>query len=152
MLKITAYLVLWVVVLGILFTVPITVGLPEWAAPFKLFYLCCLSGGIGGCLYCLRAVYINASVKGEWSRKWEIWYYIRPLVSLISGGASYLFLKAGLLVLESQEVPGSTNYGFLALAFIAGLNVDNFVKKIESIAESAWGISKSRTATEGEKD
>jgi hypothetical protein len=102
-------------------------------------------------LYCLRAVYLNFSVKGEWSKQWEIWYYLRPLVSLISGGVSYIFLKAGLLVLEAQEVESATNYGFLALAFIAGLNVDNFVKKIESIAESAWGIGKSRTSKEGDK-
>jgi len=36
--------------------------------------------------------------------------------------------------------------GFLALAFIAGLNVDKFITKIEDIAQATWGIEKSRTA------
>jgi hypothetical protein len=35
-------------------------------------------------------------------------------------------------------------FGYLAVAFIAGYNVDNFLKKIESIAKSSWGIGKSR--------
>jgi hypothetical protein len=85
-------------------------------------------------------------VKKQWDSHWEVWYYIRPLVSILAGSISYIFLKAGLLILESKEMQNSDNYGFLAVAFIAGLNVDNFMKKIESIAESAWGINKSKTS------
>ena len=34
--------------------------------------------------------------------------------------------------------------GFYALAFVAGMNVDKFVAKIEDIAQATWGIEKSR--------
>jgi len=61
-----------------------------------------------------------------------------------------VFLKAGLLILEAGQQSDTTNYGFLALAFIAGLNVDKFLTKIEEIAESIWGIEKSRATQEKE--
>lgn len=151
MIKVILYLLAVLVFLCGLALWPAVYGVSEQLKEFELFYLCILCGGVGGVLYCLRAVYLNACVKGEWSKHWETWYFIRPLVSLISGGISYIFLKAGLLVLEAQEVETASNYGFLALAFIAGLNVDNFVKKIESIAESAWGVGRSRTSKEEDK-
>jgi hypothetical protein len=63
------------------------------------------------------------------------------------GGVSYLFLKAGLLILESGTNPDSSDLGFYALAFIAGLNVDKFISKIEDIAQAVWGIEKSRSSS-----
>ena len=107
---------------------------------------CCLFGGIGGCLYCLRAVYLNACVRQGWAIQWVPWYLIRPIVSCISGGAAFIFLKAGLLVLESVSDTQSSGFGFLALAFVAGLNVDKFIGKLEDIAQSIWGIEKSRAS------
>jgi hypothetical protein len=59
---------------------------------------------------------------------------------------SWLFLKAGLIVLESSQNPNSSNLGLYALAFIAGLNVDRFLGKLEEIAQSIWGIEKSRAS------
>ncbi len=101
---------------------------------------------IAGSLYCLRSVYINKGVYNSWKENWEVWYYIRPITSAISGLASYVFLKAGLIVLEGYQEDNAGNYGYLAFAFIAGLNVDKFVEKIEEIAKAAFGIEKSRTA------
>lgn len=112
----------------------------------KLLLTCILLGGFGGALYCLRGVYLNASVRGEWSPQWEPWHYIRPVVSLICGGISFVFLKAGLLLLEAESKPESTALGFMALAFVAGLNVDKFVSKIEEIAQASWGIERSRAS------
>lgn len=106
---------------------------------------CILLGGYGGVLYCLRGVYLNASVKGQWSSQWEPWHYVRPVVSLMCGGISYIFLRAGLLVLEAESRDGASDLGFMAFSFIAGLNVDKFVGKIEEIAQASWGIEKSRT-------
>lgn len=107
---------------------------------------CCLFGGIGGCLYCLRAIYLNACVRRNWTMQWAPWYLIRPVVSCISGGAAFVFLKAGLLVLEAAADNQQGGLGFLALAFIAGLNVDKFIGKLEDIAQSVWGIEKSRVS------
>jgi hypothetical protein len=59
---------------------------------------------------------------------------------------SYLFLKAGLLVLESSSNADASEIGFFALAFIAGFNVDKFVAKIEEVAKAVWGIDKSRSS------
>jgi len=109
--------------------------------------MCALIGGVGGCIYCLRAIYLNACVRKQWDDEWLPWYYIRPIVSIACGGVSYLFLRAGLLILESGTHSDSTDLGFYALAFIAGLNVDKFISKIEDIAQAVWGIEKSRTSS-----
>ncbi len=112
----------------------------------RLLFGCALVGAAGGVLYCLRGVYMNYSVSEQWSDKWIAWYVIRPVVSMICGAVSFLFLKAGLLVLEAQKENDSSNLGFYTLAFIAGMNVDNFISKIEDLADATWGIRKSRTS------
>jgi hypothetical protein len=117
---------------------------------YKLMLLCILVAGFGGVLYCLRSVYINYCVRKTWTNDWLAWYFIRPFLSLICGGVSYLFLKAGLLVLEAKKETDASNLGFYALAFIAGMNVDKFISKIEDIAQATWGIEKSRSANEKE--
>jgi hypothetical protein len=112
----------------------------------QLAFLCSLIGGAGGCVYCLRGIYIHRCVERNWNSDWYAWYFIRPLVSVVCGGVSFLFLKAGLLILESRQQEGATEIGFYALAFIAGLNVDKFIAKIEDVAQAVWGIEKSRAA------
>jgi hypothetical protein len=47
-------------------------------------------------------------------------------------------------VLKPQKNVDSSNVRFLAFGLIAGLNVDNFIKKIENIAEITEEISNSR--------
>ena len=125
---------------------------PEHLTPVLLGLKCALTGGLGGCFYCLRAIYLNYSVRKQWSADWYPWYIIRPVVSAGSGVVAYLFLKAGLLILESGTRQDASDLGFYALSFIAGLNVDNFIRKIESVAQSIWGIDKSRTSSDGSKD
>ncbi len=86
----------------------------------RLLILCILTGGLGSIIYCLRAVYINYCVEKSWDEIWIPWYFIRPLVGLAMGGVAFIFLKAGLLVLEAEPAPEATNFGYLALSFIAG--------------------------------
>jgi hypothetical protein len=121
--------------------------LPPWLQPLRVVINCAALGGIGGCVYCLRGVYLNACVYKRWDDDWRPWYYIRPLVSFACGAVSYIFLRAGLLVLESGKRTGATDIGFYALAFIAGLNVDKFIVKLEDVAHAVWGIEKSRAAS-----
>lgn len=111
---------------------------------FKVGLICVCVAGLGGCLYCLRAVYLNAAVRNQWDTHWHVWYVLRPVVSGASGAVSFLFLKAGLLVLESGTKPDASELGFYALAFVAGFNVDKFIKKLEDLSEAIWGIEKSR--------
>lgn len=146
------YLLSIVSILGYALVMLLMGGLPENANFMKLALTCCDVAGFGGCLYCIRAVYINKCVCKRWDSDWVVWYLLRPIASVLSGGASYLFLKAGLLILESQEQSASSDIGFIALAFVAGLNVDKFLSKLENIAQAVWGIDKSRASSvEGDR-
>ncbi|MEQ0775946.1 hypothetical protein ABLT15_26935 [Paraburkholderia tropica] len=124
--------------------------LPPLFAGVRVGLMCAAIGGIGGCLYCLRAVYLNRCVHKSWGDEWTCWYFLRPVTSLCCGGISFLFLKAGLLVLESGTKNDASEIGFYALALVAGLNVDKFVAKIEDVAQAVWGIDKSRSRTEND--
>ena len=151
MIFVIGYLLAFVAILGSLWTFEIRGLLPLWIAPYLLVYNCVLMGGFGGVVYCLRAVYLNRSVRNRWDANWTVWYLLRPLVSCLVGGATYVFLRAGLLVLEAEQASDSGAFGFLALAFVAGFNVDRFLARIEEIAQSAWGIRPSRTYEDGHK-
>lgn len=146
------YLLAFLVLIVSAWIIILTGSAPAWVEKSGLLHHCVLVGGIGGIIYCLRAVYLNACVRKQWDSEWHIWYYIRPIVSLISGGVSWLFLKAGLLVLDAQNTATSNSFGFLALAFIAGYNVDKFMSKLEQLSEAAWGIEKSRAASGVKKE
>ena len=122
--------------------------MPSWYTHNIIFFQCAYFGGLGGVLYCLRGVYINRCVLKRWDDNWQMWYYLRPLVSSICGAISYIFIRAGLLIFDATTQPYSIPYGFLAFAFIAGYNVDNFMRKIEDIALNKWGIAKSKVSGE----
>ena len=125
--------------------------LPSWLVTVQVSLSCALAGGIGGITYCLRGVYLNACVHKQWDDTWRPWYYIRPIVSVICGAISFVFLKAGLLVLDATQKADANLLGFYALAFIAGFNVDKFVAKLEDIAHATWGIEKSRVNQDKKK-
>lgn len=147
--RIIAYLLVFLGALIYLLAFDLRGFLPEWLVAVRLPFRCILAGGFGGAVYCLRGVYLNACVRKQWDGDWWPWYYIRPLVSLVCGGVSFVFLKAGLLLLEAAtQHPDATQLGYLALAFIAGLNVDKFIAKVEDIAQATWGIEKSRVGRE----
>lgn len=112
----------------------------------KLISQCIFIGGIGATTYCLRAIYLNILKGLEDYDKWAIWYYLRPILGLVMGGVSWLFLKAGILALQSE--PSSPLQGpvFMSLAFIAGYNINQFLRKLEDIADSLWGIKKSKSS------
>ena len=116
-------------------------------AELRLALFCGISGGLGGISYCLRGIYLNACVNKQWDKAWLPWYYIRPIVSFICGIVSFVFLKAGLIILEARQIEASSYFAFYAFSFAAGLNVDKFFEKIEDIAQVIWGIKKSRTAS-----
>lgn len=145
--KIILYLLWWLVAAVILLMTDQVFAMPKWYATNVVFAKCTALGVIGGLLYCLRAIYVNKCVQKHWDTDWEIWYYLRPIASAISGFISCIFLKAGLLVLEADAAPEAVSFGYLAVAFIAGYNVDNFAKKLEEVASSIWGIKKSRASS-----
>ena len=150
--KVIAYLILTVVVYSAAGLSLALDGIPLPHPLLRLAIYCGICGGIGGVTYCLRGVYLNVCVFKRWDETWLPWYFIRPIVSFICGVISCLFLKAGLIVLEAQQSATASNLAFYALAFVAGLNVDKFVEKVEDIAQVTWGIKKSRTAQKDEEN
>jgi hypothetical protein len=53
-------------------------------------------------------------------------------------------VKSGLLLLGATKKPDASELGIWAVAFLAGLNVDKFISKIESVGHTVWGIEPSR--------
>ena len=144
--RVTVYLVIWLFVLsGSLFYLKFG-SAPNYFSNFETLLGCILIGGMGGNVYCLRAIYLQACAKKEWDENWIVWYVLRPLLSIVVGGISYLFIKAGLVLFNSSGQSEINQLSIWSLAFLSGLNVDNFIKKIESIGETVWGISPSRVS------
>ena len=110
----------------------------------ELVIYCFLFGMLGGLVNCLRAFYLHTSLLKDWDSEWEVWYFVRPLVSGIMGIVALIFLKAGLLIFSGEiSVVGQERYfAYLAVAFLAGYNVHNFLLKIEEISKTSLGIKK----------
>ncbi|WP_076920781.1 hypothetical protein [Pseudoalteromonas sp. SK20] len=140
------YLVALFVTIALVFLGLEEFGLPDSLASSELALRCALIAALGGILYCLRSVYLNRCVHDRWTKSWEVWYYLRPITSFICGIIAYIFLKAGLVVLDASQDSDAGYFGYYALAFFAGLNVDKFVAKIEEIGKSLFGIEKTRNA------
>ena len=152
MIIVIGYLIVFSAVLGSLWVFQLRELMPVWITPYLLAYNCVLMGGLGGVVYCLRAVYLNRSVRNAWDASWTVWYVLRPLVSSVVGGVAYVILRAGLLVLEAERSSEAGTFGFLTLAFVAGFNVDRFLGRVEEIAQSVWGIRPSRTYDDSQRD
>ncbi|MCB0696664.1 MAG: hypothetical protein KDC07_04835, partial [Chitinophagaceae bacterium] len=115
MVIIIIYLLLFIIVILSLAVSLVTNNAESWMLANKVIISCGISGGLGGAVYCLRGIYVNYSAKKNWDKAWYPWYFIRPVVSIITGGISFVFLKAGLLVLEAQKDTAETNHwGFYA--------------------------------------
>ena len=103
-------------------------------------------GLLGGCTYCLRALYLQYCVKKEWDNRWVVWHLVRPCVSAIMGVFSLISVKVGLLVLVvAEEKLDDRLYGIYALAFIAGYNVDYFQSQIRRVTETVKNASARKT-------
>ncbi len=107
---------------------------------------------VGGSTYCLRGLYMQYCVKGEWDNRWILWHIIRPVVSTVCGVISLLFVKAGLLLVQASASEDQSYYGTYIIAFMAGLNVDGFMEKIESIFKELVSMKKSRMSSEETKE
>jgi hypothetical protein len=146
LIPVVVYLLVWVAALVTLYACKVLGVLPEWATALGVGVDATLVGGLAGCLYCLRAVYLNHSVHSRWDgSRWNIWYVLRPITSCMAGGVSLIFLNAGLLALDAKP-DGGAAYGYLAAAFFAGFNVDRFLQHVEEIGQTTFGIKPTRSA------
>ena len=70
--RVVVYLVIWLFALsGCLFYLKFG-NCPDYFSHFETLLGCILIGGIGGNVYCLRAIYLQACVKQEWDEKMKI--------------------------------------------------------------------------------
>ena len=150
--KIIAYQIAFLIFLGLIWAQGPLGNIPSWLKGYELAINCMNIAALAGVLYCLRAVYLNYSVNKDWDTYWEVWYYLRPIASAVSGLVAYIFLKASIIILEADQAANAGHFGYLAFAFIAGLNVDNFLKKIEGLAKSSFGVETSRTSKKSDND
>ena len=111
----------------------------------KMLPACIFAGLVGGIIYCLRGIYLHFCVRKDWDDVWIVWHAIRPMVSTLCGGVSYFFLKSGLLLLNDGGA-NTSPYIYYVLAFLAGYNVDKFLKKAEEINKSTTGTDKSNAS------
>ena len=119
---------------------------PKWLTDQALAIRCTLCGGLGGAIYLFRAVYLRCCVFDDWDGGWQPWYFIRPITSLLCGLVAFVFLSAGLIVLDGDRSNEAGEYGFYALCILAGLNVDKFLVRIEEIGKAVFGIEQSRAS------
>ena len=112
----------------------------------ELALRCCIVGTLGCCLYCLRSLYIHGAVESDWDSKWLSWHLLRPFAASISSLSALVLLKAGLILLNSETSTDekTTLWGYYFLAFVAGLNIEKFLSKIEEIGETVFGVKASR--------
>ncbi|WP_323902925.1 hypothetical protein [Aeromonas hydrophila] len=144
-LLVSAYMLMLLV--GISYTlINLAIGtLPSWFTSNKSSFLCVLFGLLGGTLYCIRAIYLNRCVRKTWDTSWLSWYFLRPISSAILGGMSEIFVQTGLMALSESA---STSNSVYLVAFVAGLNVDRFLKKLEGQISSTLGVEPSRASNE----
>ena len=146
MAKIIAYQIVIILILAVLWAQGPLGNIPFWLEPYQLAIKCILTAALAGVLYCVRAVYLNYCVHKQWDERWEVWYYLRPLASAVTGLVAYIFLKASVVVLEASQSGEAGLYGYMAFSFIAGYNVDRFLKKMEDVAQSKFGVRPSRAS------
>jgi hypothetical protein len=63
LIPIVTYLLAWVTILATLFAFKALDVLPRWVMTLGMGVDTTLIGGLAGCVYCLRGVYVNHSVK-----------------------------------------------------------------------------------------
>ncbi|OGX18107.1 MAG: hypothetical protein A3K83_00220 [Omnitrophica WOR_2 bacterium RBG_13_44_8b] len=115
----------------------------------KIAMYCFVFGMIGGILHCLRSIYLHRSLIGDWDSRWDVWYFLRPVVSGTVGIISMIFIKAGLLIFTPGIEVESRLMAYLAVAFAAGYNVKNFLIKIEDVSKAILGIEKKEFPEKG---
>ncbi|MTB53444.1 hypothetical protein [Lewinella sp. W8] len=140
---VAAYLITFLFVLVALLLFTLSGYSPSWISDYNVVIQCCFAGGFGAVSYCLWAIYYHYSREQDWDDVWIPWYLLRPILGIIIGGFTYFLVAAGLFVLEASPDADASYLGIFALAFIAGLNTDQFIAKTEDLVSNIWGIEPS---------
>lgn len=127
---------------------------PNCLHKIKLPYFCAIAGGAGSVFYSLWAVYSHWSRQKNWDDDWLVWYLIRPILGLIAGVFTFILLKSGLILLTQQTPSGpasqnlSSNLAYLALAFLAGFNIEDVTKKFKELFKNFFNVPEKNPPTQ----
>lgn len=110
----------------------------------QLIYVGC-AGGLGGVIYNILG-FTKYSDKGDFNLRYKWWYFFRPITGVILGVFAFLFVAGGLMslsgfpndVFEETCLPVKGIMFYCALAFLAGLSTNAFVKKLNDLAETIF--------------
>lgn len=105
-----------------------------------------VAGGIGGSLYNFRGL-IKHSADADYSRSYDISYYLRPIAGAISGLIVFFLLLGGVIVfnMNGKELDNSWStfpgrMPFIVFALLAGYSSHEFMLKMKDISESIFAL------------
>ena len=116
------------------------------------FILICtlLAGGLGGVLSNLRGIYYAFSTFGQFDSKYEIPYYLRPVMGMING--MFAFLVSNFFTYNfnpSTERPGWQSFDglmpYIGVAFLAGFAAQEFAVRLKEIARAVFAYKNTAT-------
>ncbi len=117
----------------------IQIGNMKMADFITPFWTAMAWGGIGGVVGALWALHWHVGELQDFDKQYSMWYLLQPIMGLILGGAMYLILRAGFLVVQIGEAPGASiiqHYVFPSLlAFIAGFRQNMVYETIDRIIQ-----------------
>jgi hypothetical protein len=124
--RILAYEVLWLAFLGffaVITLIPNT-GLSRWVAyllgttgtseelnwVMMLISTVCW-GGIGGVTGALWSLHYHVSVRRDFDRAENLWYFVQPIMGMVLGAMVYLIIGAGFLVVQVDMSAADAAFG-----------------------------------------
>ncbi len=105
-------------------------------------YIAC-SGGLGACAYSIFG-YTYHLGKDDFDLNFCCWFMLRPILGIIFGIFSFLFVAGGLMTLSgvpaSTELftPPQTVMFYCALAFLAGYSEHSFSAQLKELGEALF--------------
>jgi hypothetical protein len=141
---------IWIIVMYTIFLAVLFSLIPLYAYNItqdcmirQLFYIGS-AGGLGGIVYSILG-FTRHYDRGDFNYRYKWWYFFRPIIAVILGVFSYFFIAGGLLTFTSSSpefvsvcsVPKAVMF-YCAIAFLAGLSTNAFVKKLNDLADTLF--------------
>ena len=108
------------------------------------------SGGIGGTLYAIRALYTHVGNR-DYVNNYDWWYILRPVISILIGVFTYFMLAGGLIAVSQNPDFGKGIIFYCGLSFLAGYSLNQFLEKLKDLSKTIFSKSTSNVTDELQK-